>query len=74
MFVQLLIGQLLWHRMLVPYLLTLIQTDGESMHPDSGLYNQAQAEENQLICQLLAGRIDAALPEAENKIWHAHPV
>lgn len=44
------------------------------MHPDISLYNQAQAEEEQLICQLLAEQIDAALPEAENKIWHAHPV
>ncbi len=44
------------------------------MHPDICLYNQAQAEQEQLICQLLAQQIDAALPEAENKIWHAHPV
>lgn len=44
------------------------------MHPDICLYNQAQAEEEQRICQLLAEQIDAALPEAENKIWHAHPV
>ncbi|WP_264342471.1 DUF1801 domain-containing protein [Rheinheimera sp. MM224] len=44
------------------------------MHPDICRYNQAQAEEDQLICQLLAEQIDAALPEAENKIWHAHPV
>lgn len=44
------------------------------MHPDIGLYNQALAEEEQLICQQLAQQIDAALPEAENKIWHAHPV
>ena len=44
------------------------------MHTDTGLYNQAQAGEEQLICQLLAQQIDAVLPEAENKIWHAHPV
>ncbi len=44
------------------------------MHPDIVLYNQAQAEADQLICQLLAEQIDVALPEAENKIWHAHPV
>ncbi len=44
------------------------------MHPDIALYNQAQAEEEQLICQLLAAQIDAVLPEADNKIWHAHPV
>ncbi|EGM77857.1 hypothetical protein Rhein_2117 [Rheinheimera sp. A13L] len=44
------------------------------MHPDIQSYNQAQAAEEQLICQLLAEQIDKALPEAENKIWHAHPV
>lgn len=44
------------------------------MHPDVGRYNQAQAEAEQLICQLLAEQIDVALPQAENKIWHAHPV
>lgn len=58
----------------MPYQLQLKQTNGEMMHPDIGLYNQAQATEEQLICQLLAEQIDAALPEAENKIWHAHPV
>ena len=26
------------------------------------------------ICELLALEIDRHLPEAENKIWHAHPV
>ena len=26
------------------------------------------------VCERLARAIDEALPEAENKIWHAHPV
>ncbi|HNR16518.1 MAG TPA: DUF1801 domain-containing protein [Chitinophagaceae bacterium] len=26
------------------------------------------------MCNLLAAEISAGLPEAENKIWHAHPV
>ena len=26
------------------------------------------------ICKFLAREIDRNLPEAENKIWHAHPV
>ena len=26
------------------------------------------------ICELLANEIDSNLPEAANKIWHAHPV
>ena len=44
------------------------------MHPDTRTYNQAQAPEEREICELLAGEIDRHLPEAENKIWHAHPV
>lgn len=44
------------------------------MHPDIQSYNQAQVAEEQVICQLLAEQIAAALPEAESKIWHAHPV
>lgn len=44
------------------------------MSPEIQSYNQEQAGEEQLICQLLAAQINAALPEAENKIWHAHPV
>ena len=27
-----------------------------------------------MICELLAGEIATALSEAENKVWHAHPV
>jgi hypothetical protein len=44
------------------------------MSPEIQSYNQDQAGEEQLICQLLAAQINAVLPEAENKIWHAHPV
>lgn len=44
------------------------------MHPDTKTYNDAQAESDRSICQLLAEQIDRCLPEAENKIWHAHPV
>lgn len=44
------------------------------MHPDTGKYNKSMAEEDQKICERLAGEIDRGLPEAENKIWHAHPV
>ena len=44
------------------------------MHPDTAKYNKALASEDQEICDLLAGEIDKSLPEAENKIWHAHPV
>jgi hypothetical protein len=44
------------------------------MHPDTAKYNQSLDSEDQEICDLLAGQIDKLLPEAENRIWHAHPV
>ena len=44
------------------------------MHPDTVTYNDGQEPADRAICQLLAEQIDRALPEAENKIWHAHPV
>lgn len=44
------------------------------MHADTKKYNNAQAPIDRAICKLLAECIDRKLPEAENKIWHAHPV
>ena len=44
------------------------------MHPDTKTYNKAQAAPDRAICDRLAKLIDRGLPEAENKIWHAHPV
>ncbi len=44
------------------------------MHAETKSYNEAQAPDDRAICHLLAEEIDRALPEAENKIWHAHPV
>ena len=44
------------------------------MHADTNKYNRAQAPPDRAICELLAAEIDRALPTAENKIWHAHPV
>ena len=44
------------------------------MHTDTTKYNESQASIDREICQLLAEQIDRILPEAENKIWHAHPV
>jgi hypothetical protein len=43
------------------------------MHPDTVRYNAADAATRPL-CQFLAVQIDLGLPEAENRIWHAHPV
>lgn len=44
------------------------------MHPDTSKYNAGLSPDDREICDLLAGEIDRGLPEAENKIWHAHPV
>ena len=44
------------------------------MHPDTAKYNESLAALEQEICDLLAREIDKNLREAENKIWHAHPV
>ena len=44
------------------------------MHRDTKQFNDAQEANERAICQLLAEHIDRKLPEAENKIWHAHPV
>lgn len=44
------------------------------MHPDTMKYNESQAPGDREICTLLAREIDRNLPEAENRIWHAHPV
>lgn len=44
------------------------------MNADVRKYNQAQKPEDRAICRLLAQQIDEGLPEAESKIWHAHPV
>ena len=37
-------------------------------------YNENQESNHREVCNLLAREIDRNLPEAENKIWHAHPV
>lgn len=37
-------------------------------------FNDLQSAEDREICNLLAQEIDKHLPEAENKIWHRHPV
>jgi uncharacterized protein YdhG (YjbR/CyaY superfamily) len=44
------------------------------IHPDIKSFNNSQISEDQAICDLLSKVIAENLPEAENKIWHAHPV
>lgn len=43
---------------------------------DAGIqnYNNQQVLSEKEICELLSKTICDALPQAENKIWHAHPV
>ena len=44
------------------------------MNTETQEYNNRQVETDQEICNLLAKIIDEQLLEADNKIWHAHPV
>lgn len=44
------------------------------MNKDIKAYNNSQSDTDKAICDLLAKEISRGLPEAENKIWHGHPV
>ena len=44
------------------------------MNKDILSYNNQQSTTDKAICNQLAALISKQLPEAENKIWHAHPV
>lgn len=44
------------------------------MNPHVAQYNLEQSETDQQITQILADTIDLNLSNAENKIWHGHPV
>src|ERR1044071_914589 len=44
------------------------------MSKDIQAYNNSQSSGDKKICNLLAREINNNLPEAEKKIWHAHPV
>ncbi len=44
------------------------------MNKDIQAYNESQAKEDRAMCDLLASEITKGLPEAESKVWHAHPV
>lgn len=45
-----------------------------AMQSDTLSYNEAQSPGDQAICHALAREINRALPGAENKVWHGHPV
>jgi hypothetical protein len=44
------------------------------MNKDIQAYNNKQVASDKEICEVLYKEIDTILKEAENKIWHAHPV
>lgn len=44
------------------------------MQADILSYHQSLGVEDRAICDLLHAEISKALPEAESKVWHAHPV
>jgi uncharacterized protein YdhG (YjbR/CyaY superfamily) len=46
----------------------------QPVNKDVIAYNDAQPAAEKEICHLLSQEINRHLPEAENKIWHAHPV
>ena len=37
-------------------------------------YDEKQTEADRAICRAIAAAIEHALPEAEGKVWHGHPV
>lgn len=44
------------------------------MNIDIQAYNNSQKTNDKAICELLGKEITSILPEAENKMWHGHPV
>ncbi len=44
------------------------------MEKDIQAYHDKQADSDKKICDLLYKEINKTLTEAENKMWHAHPV
>ncbi|MFZ1694263.1 MAG: DUF1801 domain-containing protein [Flavobacteriales bacterium] len=44
------------------------------MHKDITGYNKSLSVGDRKIAETLAGMIEENLPDAESKVWHAHPV
>jgi uncharacterized protein YdhG (YjbR/CyaY superfamily) len=51
-----------------------IKTKIQNINKDILSYNSIQALTNRGICNLLLQEISNGLPNAENKVWHRHPV
>jgi hypothetical protein len=54
--------------------LPLFEYNFKKMNKDIEIYNDSQTSEDKRMCDLLAQVICDVLPDAESKIWHAHPV
>src|ERR1700749_3137558 len=61
-------------QVLIIFILPNKSRSGIQMNPETKSYNASQSAEDKKICDLLAKEMDRCLPEAENKIWHGHPV
>lgn len=44
------------------------------MNSDVAAYNKSHEGDSREVCELLASEIMKGLPDAENKVWHGHPV
>ena len=44
------------------------------MQPEIEAYHAALPDAARAVCDLLAREIHAALPDADGKVWHRHPV
>lgn len=44
------------------------------MDPTIITYNQTQADDRRIICELLAEQIHTGMPGATSKVWHGSPV
>ena len=53
---------------------TQAQTPAADPPDDIAAYHRAQSERARVVCDALAARIRATLPDAEGKVWHRHPV
>ncbi|MDH7462468.1 DUF1801 domain-containing protein [Chitinophagaceae bacterium 26-R-25] len=51
-----------------------MKEDKTSIHKDIEAYNDGLTDQDKEIGKILSHEISIHLPEAENKIWHRHPV
>lgn len=44
------------------------------MNKEVKAYHDCQSQSDKIICDILFKEISTHIPEAENKVWHGHPV